>query len=154
MDAQKKPADPTDWPARLRAAGMKATAPRLAVLSVLADSPHPLGVQEIVEKIAEKSADTATVYRIISAFVEAGFVRNVAVRHNHSDYELVGPTDHHHLVCLVCGRIEDFEECDVDALARSVLKNSSAFGEVTQHSLELFGRCKSCLKKEKGGSDV
>jgi Fe2+ or Zn2+ uptake regulation protein len=136
----------SDWSGRLRAAGLKATSARIAVLATLVKAKEPLGAQEIAKAIGSKTADTATVYRVINSLVEAGMVRVVSLRHDHVDYELADLPDHHHLVCLSCGKVEDFTGCGADDLAAAVLKRSKAFAELTQHSLEFFGTCKECAK--------
>lgn len=129
----------------LKKHGLKATAARSAVLHVLAKTKTPLSVQAVVEKL-KGTADQATVYRALEAFVEKGMARQVELGRGHATFELEGTGHHHHLVCTECGAVEDVEECDADAFAKQALINSKKFSRVSRHSLELFGTCRECTK--------
>jgi len=127
--------------------GLKATAARTAVLRALTQTATPLSVQTVVERL-EGTADQATVYRALQAFVEKGIARRVDLGRGHASFELDGAAHHHHhLVCTGCGTLEDVEDCDAAAFAEQALKRSKSFARVTRHSLELFGTCKACAKK-------
>src|SRR5689334_9307791 len=130
----------------LKQHGLKATAARIAVLQALGKSKAPVSVQALVERL-NGSADQATVYRALEAFVEKGIVRQVDLGRGHANFELEGSSHHHHLVCISCGAVEDVEDCDADAFADQALKRSKNFSRVSRHSLELFGECKNCAKK-------
>ena len=130
--------------------GFKITPSRVAILSLLKETPHPISAQEITDRITEGTSERVTVYRIIQSFIEAGLVREVNLRHGHIDYELAHEEDdHHHMVCVTCGCVEDFEECGADKIAKAVLKKSKLFASVHEHAIELFGICKTCAKKKK-----
>ena len=130
----------------LRKSGYKATAPRLAVIDVLQKASRPLSAQGIVSVI-EKGVDQATVYRTVKSLKNIGVIRQVDLRHNHAHYELANTEEHHHLVCIQCGRVEDVERCGIEHMQTSVLRASKHFSEIRQHALEFYGLCKSCAKK-------
>ena len=132
----------------LKQHGLKATAARTAVLRVLSGSKTPLSVQAVVDALPKGSADQATVYRVLEAFVEKGIARQVDLGKGHASFEREGASHHHHLVCTHCGRVEDVEDCDADAFAAQALERSKQFARVARHSLELFGTCKECGKKQ------
>ncbi len=123
---------------------LKVTKPRLAVLAVFEKSPSPVSAQEIAEQLKSGTADPVTIYRVLETFIEKGVIRQVNLRHNHVDYELSEDNDHHHIICLTCGLVEDFQGCGADALAKNVLKQSTNFTTVKEHAIELFGECKKC----------
>ena len=131
----------------IRAKHLKVTPIRLALLECLEQLQKPISIQELVELLPTGLADQVTVYRAMQSFVKAGLAREVNLRHGHVDYESASSSDHHHLVCTSCGRVEDFEECGMDELIRDVLKKHPEFSQVQEHALELFGTCKSCKKK-------
>lgn len=134
--------------ATLRTAGHRATSARLAILEVLERASQPLSTQRIYQAIRKDSgADQATVYRSLELLEASGIVRQVDLRHGHAHYELADQNDHHHLVCLHCGRIEDFEGCGVRDMVKKTLRQSKQFASVQEHSFELFGVCKSCTRK-------
>ncbi|MCX6714791.1 MAG: Fur family transcriptional regulator [Candidatus Uhrbacteria bacterium] len=130
--------------------GFKITQPRFAVLSLLKGIVHPISSQEICDSIDNQVANQATIYRIIQSFLEAGIIREVNLRHGHIDYELArDEDDHHHLVCVSCGLVENFEECETEKIIKRVLKQTKKFASIHEHAMELFGICKACTKKNK-----
>lgn len=128
----------------LVAAGLKATRARLAVLSYFRRVTEPLSAQEAAKGIPRGMADQATVYRVVQSFLEAGILREVNLRHGHADYELADRPDHHHVVCLGCGKVEEFDGCGAEALSRAVLKKLRSFRSIEEHAIELFGYCTAC----------
>ena len=131
----------------LRKSGCKATLPRLSVLEILGRARNPMSAHDVI-KVMGKKADQATVYRIFKTLKEKGIIRQIDLRHNHAHYEISGSDEHHHLVCVHCGRIEDVHECGIENTYALVLRHAKHFSEVKQHALEFYGVCKSCRKKE------
>ena len=135
------------YAALLKERALKATPVLLALLRVLAETHEPMSIPELVAHLPkERKADTVTVYRAIEAFIETGLVRQIHLRHGHMDYEFALHPDHHHLVCTHCGRMEEFADCDMDALVKTVLKQHPSFASIQEHALELFGVCMACSK--------
>lgn len=131
----------------LRDRGLKATAPRVAVLDVLIRMKHPGSVQDVMKALPKGSADQATVYRSLEAFVQHGVAHHVDLGKGPASYEFASEDHHHHhLICTTCGRIEDIDECAVDGIVKRILKDSSSFARVDSHSFELFGQCNECAK--------
>lgn len=131
----------------IRKAGFRATRPRLLVLSFLKKVTYPVGIKEIVVGVGSKNVDQVTVYRILDAFKKAGVVVQMDFQHGRAYYELKDAKhDHHHIICTGCNKIEDFTGCDYDKLAHKALSQTKGFARVTNHSLELFGLCKACVK--------
>lgn len=130
----------------IRQAGFKATPAILAIVSVLQHAKKPLTVQEIVEKLTQKR-DKVTVYRILEKLKEKGIVRHVDFQHGHAHYEL-NDDDHHHIICTVCGKVEELKECSLENMMQNVIKESTLFAKVIGHSMEFFGICKACIKKK------
>lgn len=99
--------------------------------------------------MGNKSIHQVTVYRILHALKHAGIVTQVDFRHGRSYYELRDEQhDHHHIVCVKCGRVEDFVGCDYERLAAKALKQARGFATIVSHSLELFGMCNTCSKRK------
>ena len=140
----KKEVNQSSFAMLLRSKGFKATPSRLALLKLLKDSRKPLTVEEISETGID--ADYATIYRSLKDLKEAGIVRQVDLQHRHAHYELAS-SDHHHLICMKCGRVEDFPSSQTQPLIKSAMKQSKQFQAVTQLSLEFFGICKTCAAK-------
>lgn len=134
-----------DFDRALRKSGSKATPSRLAILDVFKKTKSPMSAQEIMDTLPS-GTDQATVYRTLKLLKEKGFIKQIDLRHNHAHYELANITEHHHLVCLKCGRIEDVHHCNLETMENAVLRSSKHFAEIQQHALEFYGICKSCAK--------
>ena len=131
----------------LQQANLKATAPRLAILKVLAGNHLPINAEHIYQKVKRLNINETTVYRTLASFEEKGIVKRVDLRKESVYYELASGHHHHHIVCTDCGKVEDFESCSVDKISDKVLSQSSKFSLIKEHSLELFGVCNVCIKK-------
>jgi Fur family ferric uptake transcriptional regulator len=136
-----------EYTSLLRSHGLKATPQRVQVLSLLATQKKPMSIAELQKKSTKNNAiDTVTLYRSLDTLIKSELVRSVDLRHGHTDYEFIGEgAHHHHLVCEKCGAIEDFDWCPEESFKQKILKNTSQFAAVTDHSLELFGICKKCV---------
>jgi Fur family ferric uptake transcriptional regulator len=94
----------------IRAAGLKVTQPRLAVLEVLQQNPHS-SAEEIFERMQEvlPGSSTQAVYGILGAFTGAGLARRIDPPGSPALFECRVGDNHHHLVCVRCGAIEDVD---------------------------------------------
>lgn len=142
--AHRRSAESDDRHTQLRAAGLRATPARLALLGVLAAEAVPVSVSHLADRLRSAAVDQATVYRAVRSLTAAGIVRPVDFAHGHVHVELSGTADHHHLICTSCGAVEDFTECGIAAVIRRTLRRSRRFRSVDRHALELFGVCTAC----------
>jgi Fe2+ or Zn2+ uptake regulation protein len=126
--------------------GFKATPGRIALLQVLKRAGRPLSISQISKEL-RSGLDQATIYRALEALTDSGVVRKVDFQHSHAYYELIeGNPHHHHLLCQGCGRVEDVTRCDPERLEQTILCRSRNFKEIYSHTMEFFGRCKSCVR--------
>jgi Fur family ferric uptake transcriptional regulator len=126
----------------LRRAGLKATVPRMRILDILAGSTNRhLNAEDIYRRLLEQHEDIglATVYRVLTQFESAGLV----TRHHFEDgmavFELNQGEHHDHIVCLDCGRVEEFMEASIEERQRSVAERLGF--ALKDHSLTMFGHC-------------
>jgi Fe2+ or Zn2+ uptake regulation protein len=132
----------------LRKSGFKATPSRLAILDAFKKAKKPMSAQGVID-LLPRSTDQATVYRTLKSLREKGIIQQVDLHHNHAHYELAGLVEHHHLICLHCGKVEGVRYCNIEEIQSVVLRSSKYFAEIKQHALEFYGICKSCgAKKE------
>lgn len=133
---------------RLAEQGGRYTVLRHALVETIAKAGRPLNITEILDDIPGTSQSSA--YRNISVLIEAGAVRRVSGSADHDRFELseeVLGHHHHHLVCTLCGRVDDLvpspglERAFADAARRAARK---ADFEVTEHRFDLIGRCAQC----------
>jgi len=129
----------------IKRAGYKVTQPRLFVLALLESAQKPASVSELCVSLKKQYIDTVTAYRTLETFKKAGIVRQIDLQHGRAYFELADKkSDHHHIVCVKCDKVEDFVGCEYEKLAEKTLKQSSQFKKIIDHSLEFFGVCKSC----------
>ncbi|WP_189061359.1 Fur family transcriptional regulator [Longimycelium tulufanense] len=134
---------PADLRQRLRAAGLRVTAPRLAVLTWVSDHPH-VTADEVTTAVRERlgSVSTQAVYDVLNACTRAGLLRRIEPAGHPARFETRIGDNHHHLVCRACGRTED-----VDCLvgARPCLDPSDTSGfEVDEAEVVFWGWCPDC----------
>jgi Fe2+ or Zn2+ uptake regulation protein len=111
---------------------------------------HPTA-DEILAGVRERAPEISrtTVYRVLEAFVRVGVARKVCHPGAAARYEIVRDR-HHHLVCLVCGRMTDFEDPRLDRLP---LPGSKADGfEATDYSIQFRGICATCARAARGSA--
>lgn len=129
----------------LKKAGLKVTSARLSILETFSADCKPVNAEYIYEKLKGKDINLVTIYRTLSTLEKGGVLKRVDLRKGAICYELAFH-HHHHLTCTDCGETEVFEACDIEKISKQILDKSSSFKMINQHSLELFGLCKSCSK--------
>jgi Fur family ferric uptake transcriptional regulator len=109
------PTHATDPATRLRAAGLRVTAPRLAVLSALEAEPHSTA-DDVANQVREAlgKVSTQAIYDVLRACVTAGLIRRIEPAGSSARYETRIGDNHHHVVCRGCGRVSDVD-CAVGA---------------------------------------
>ena len=141
----------------LRKAGLKVTLPRLKILEILESSAtRHLSAEDIYRSLLDSNEDIglATVYRVLTQFEAAGLVS----RHHFEDgmavFELNQGTHHDHIVCLDCGRVEEFMDADIEERQTAVAERLGY--EIRDHSMVLYGTCKRspCPHRKKGTGHV
>ena len=129
----------------LKKAGLKVTVPRLRILQILESAPaHHLSAEEIFRILGESGDETAlaTVYRVLDQFQAAGLVIRHHFAGGHCVFELDLGAHHDHLVCIRCGRVEEFIDELIEARQRQVAKEAGY--KMTDHSLNIYGVCAAC----------
>jgi Fur family transcriptional regulator, ferric uptake regulator len=149
MTTTHSSSSPQDFRALLHQHKLRATPARLRVLSMLQKHNKPISIQDLHEQMRSLAVDQATLYRMLGVFTQKGIVRQIDLRHGHAHYELAGEGHHHHIICEVCGRIEDVSGCDFEPFVQEALRHSTHFSRIDQHSIEFFGVCVPCQKARK-----
>jgi Fe2+ or Zn2+ uptake regulation protein len=132
-----------DFKTILRNAKLKSTNPRLAVLKALSEVKHPETAQEIHKRL--KNMDIVTLYRTLVSFEKSQLAKRIDM-HKDAVYYEFNINHHHHIICTDCGKLEDFELCNMDRLTKKIVARASNFKSVQKHALELFGVCNNCVK--------
>jgi len=134
----------------LRAAGLRVTPQRQAIIQVLEESDRPLNVEEILSRMAGYRSGIPTVYRNLQQFAEQGWVESMVgsdqvmrfVRCHSSEH-------HHHLQCEGCGRMVEVEGCGLGKALKHMETESGFL--ITRHQLQLFGLCPACRNAQVRG---
>jgi Fe2+ or Zn2+ uptake regulation protein len=135
------PSDP-DPRQLLRSAGLRVTAPRLAVLAVLVEHPHS-DTETVLRKARERVAlSTQAGYDILGALTRAGLARRIEPAGSPALFEVRVDDNHHHLVCRACGRIEDVD-CAVGATPCLDPSDSRGF-DLDEAEVTFWGLCPRC----------
>ena len=126
----------------LKTAGLKATVPRLKIINLFERSrERHLTAEEVYRLLREDGLDIglATVYRVLTQFEQAGLLIRHHFESGKAVFELNEGRHHDHLVCLDCGRVEEFFDAQIEQRQRTV---TEALGfELQEHSLALYARC-------------
>lgn len=147
MAASRKPADDAT---ELKKAGLKATLPRLKILSILEESKQRhFSAEDVYRELIATGEDVglATVYRVLTQFEGAGLV----IRHNfeggRSVFEINQGGHHDHFVCVECGRVFEFYDSALEERQHKVAEKSGF--AINDHSLYLYGVCDGMKKNGK-----
>ncbi len=125
---------------RLEMRGHRITASRRRVLDAILAQPGHFTVDEVLRDVRKVSR--ATAFRTIKLLVDLNLLCRVLLEDGTLHYRLSTRGHHHHLVCIDCGRVEDFTNCDVQSLVRDLTRATDY--EIEAHWLEVYGRCSTC----------
>lgn len=131
----------------LRNAGLKVTLPRVKILEILESSAlRHMSAEDMYKALLDSGEDIglATVYRVLTQFETAGLVTRHHFEGGHSVFELNQGMHHDHIVCVKCGRVDEFVDGEIEKRQKQI---AIAKGyEITDHSLYLYGVCSECRK--------
>src|SRR5881394_1877075 len=129
-------------PRELKTTGLKVTVPRLKVLDLFQHSPERhLTAEDVFRVLLVEHSDIglATVYRVLTQFEQAGILTRSHFESGKAVYELNEGTHHDHLVCLDCGRVEEFYDAEIEKRQNAVAKVKGF--EIADHALSLYAHC-------------
>jgi Fur family transcriptional regulator, ferric uptake regulator len=126
----------------LKHSGLKATLPRLKILEIFeAGTQRHMTAEDVYKALLAVDADIglATVYRVLTQFEQAGLLLRSNFESGKSVYELNQGQHHDHLVCLTCGRVEEFFDAEIEARQRAVAHERGF--QIQEHALSLYAQC-------------
>jgi len=131
----------------LNAAGLRVTNQRTLILDIIRQG-H-LDADEVYRQAREKHPrlSLSTVYRTLQKLKELGLVDELHFDEAHHHYEVKPPVEHHHLVCLGCGRVVEFE-CPLTQKMKDNIARVKGF-EVTGVEVQMAGYCSKCRQRQK-----
>ncbi|MGV0850353.1 Fur family transcriptional regulator [Mycolicibacterium phlei] len=146
-----------DYAQKLRAAGLRVTRPRLAVLEAVYGNPHA-DTDTIVGAVRKTLPDVSrqAVYDVLAAFTAAGLVRRIQPSGSLARYESRVGDNHHHVVCRACGVIADVD-CAVGeapCLTPSDPEGTLEGFVLDEAEVIYWGLCQDCAHSQVSGSQA
>ncbi|HVN34183.1 MAG TPA: ferric iron uptake transcriptional regulator [Casimicrobiaceae bacterium] len=129
-------------PNDLKSAGLKATVPRLKIINLFETSKvRHLTAEDVYRKLLDEGLDIglATVYRVLTQFEQAGLLIRHHFESGKAVFELNQGHHHDHLVCLQCGRVEEFYDEGIEKRQAAVARERGF--RITEHALYLYAEC-------------
>ena len=130
---------------QLKKVGLKVTLPRVKILNILENSiDRHMSAEDVFKALLEAGDEVglATVYRVLTQFEQAGIVERHHFEGGHSVFELDEGEHHDHMVCLKCGKVEEFTDEIIEERQHKIARKASF--ELKDHSLYLYGICGDC----------
>ena len=129
-------------PHNLKNIGLKATLPRLKILDLFENSDvRHLTAEDVYKILLNEGMEIglATIYRVLTQFEQAG----ILIRHHFESgkavFELNRGGHHDHLLCLQCGRVEEFLDAEIERRQMKIAKDRGF--SIHEHSLQLYADC-------------
>ncbi len=126
----------------LKSTGLKATLPRLKILEIFqTGQQRHMTAEDVSRVLLEAGSDVAlaTVYRVLAQFEQAEILVRSHFESGKAVYELNEGQHHDHLVCLDCGRVEEFFDAEIE-LRQHTVALSKGF-QIADHALSLYAHC-------------
>jgi Fur family ferric uptake transcriptional regulator len=122
--------------------GLKATLPRLKILEVFQSGVmRHMTAEDVFRHLINEHADIglATVYRVLTQFEQAGILSRNHFESGKAVYELNEGQHHDHMVCLDCGRVEEFYDAEIESRQQAVAQAKGFV--IADHALSLYAHC-------------
>src|SRR5437016_13370328 len=126
----------------LKETGLKATLPRRKILELFETSKvRHLSAEDVYKALIAEGIDVglATVYRVLTQFEQAGLLSRQHFETGKSVFELNEGRHHDHLVCLQCGRVEEFYDAEIEK-RQNKIAHERGFA-ISEHALYLYADC-------------
>jgi Fur family ferric uptake transcriptional regulator len=130
----------------IKNSGLKATLPRIKILEIFQKtSQRHMTAEDVYKALLTEGADIglATVYRVLTQFEQAGLLSRNHFESGKAVFELNEGHHHDHLVCLNCGKVEEFFDPRIEERQHAIASDRGF--ELQEHSLALYA---SCVKKD------
>lgn len=134
----------------LKSSGLKATLPRIKILDVFhQSSQRHMTAEDVFKALLNEGADIglATVYRVLMQFEQAGILSRNHFESGKAVFELNEGKHHDHLVCIDCGRVEEFYDAEIEKRQNAIAESRGFL--LQDHALSLYAICATCQKKAK-----
>jgi Fur family ferric uptake transcriptional regulator len=140
-------------PEDLKSIGLKATFPRLKILELFENAEvRHMTAEDVYRLLVNEGMDIglATVYRVLTQFEQAGLLERHHFESGKAVFELNAGQHHDHLVCVNCGRVEEFYDAEIERRQAKIAKERGFV--IQEHALYLYAECTkaACPHRTKG----
>ena len=132
----------------LKSSGLKATLPRIKILDVFhQSSQRHMTAEDVFKALLTEGADIglATVYRVLMQFEQAGILSRNHFESGKAVFELNEGKHHDHLVCINCGRVEEFYDAEIEKRQNEIAESRGFL--LQDQALSLYAICADCQQK-------
>jgi Fur family ferric uptake transcriptional regulator len=134
----------------LKSSGLTAPLPRIKILELFQNATERhMTAEDVYRLLLAEGSDIglATVYRVLMQFEQAGLLTRHHFESGKAVFELNEGKHHDHLVCLDCGRVEEFYDAEIERRQQAVAQHRGF--QLQEHSLSLYASCtkKNCEYK-------
>jgi Fur family transcriptional regulator, ferric uptake regulator len=137
----------------LKSSGLKATLPRIKILEVFQQAAQRhMTAEEVYKILLHDGSDIglATVYRVLMQFEQAGLLSRNHFEAGKAVFELNEGQHHDHLVCVHCGRVEEFYDAEIERRQQQIAEERGY--TLQDHALSLYVVCNRPECQSKGGT--
>jgi len=133
----------------LKTTGMRVTSQRASILEIIRHGQGHLDADEVYRRarLKQPQLSLSTVYRTLQVFKKLGLVEELHFDEAHHHYEVKPPSEHHHLICLSCGRIIEFHTPLTRYVKRNVTEAKDF--EIVNTEVNMTGYCPKCRQQRK-----
>ena len=129
-------------PQSLKNMGLKATFPRLKILELFEKSSvRHMTAEDVYRMLIAENMDIglATVYRVLTQFEQAGLLERHFFESGKAVFEINRGSHHDHLVCIDCGRVEEFYDAEIERRQNRIAAERGF--AIQEHALYLYAHC-------------
>jgi len=129
----------------IKKAGLKVTLPRVKILEILEkNARRHFSAEDVYKNLIGEGEDIglATVYRVLTQFESAGLVSRHHFDSGHSVFELNQGEHHDHILCVRCGKVDEFVDETIEQLQHTIAERAGY--KMTDHVLYIYGICEQC----------
>ena len=138
----------------LKSMGLKATLPRLKILELFENAEvRHLSADDVYRQLLNENMDIglATVYRVLTQFEQAGLLERHHFESGKAVFEMKAGQHHDHLVCVNCGRVEEFIDEEIERRQKKIARERGFV--IQEHALYLYAECKKPECPHRGEAD-
>ena len=138
-------------PNELKSMGLKATLPRLKILEIFqVRRQRHMSAEDVYRELLAEQQDIglATVYRVLTQFEQAGILKRSNFESGKAVYELDEGQHHDHLVCVQCGRVEEFYDEEIERRQHRIAEDRGF--RLQDHALALYANCTKTVCPHRG----